>query len=1361
MKKILLLFSCFLFSTFSFGQIIISQVYEGEGNNKWIEITNTSLNDIDLSSPIQYKVGIWQIPGSSGNGVLFGSPTNYISLTGTLAKGHRYLIKNTNAATNIPHPIMPVAENENTTVASLDGNDAIAIFTDSNTIIDAFGVGINYSNISYIRSQSIVMSKPSFDVSQWTQNSLSSISSYGTNSNNYIGIHNYNGLFYTNSSLVSINKEYGAISPVGSFTLTRVSSAFSSADPGIAPPPPGITPPIFIYAPSDFETCMSENFSTAIGTETTPLMVDNSNSILLSKTIYYRLKSNATSGNKNGNFKITFDIAPQLVYTDYYVPTHPVNLVTPKTVTITGLMANDKVFDGNTLATLSGTPVLNGIIASDDTNVSLEGSVIANFNDATVGNNKPVAVIGYSLSGSASNNYLVQQPIGLTASILPTGLLSQTISFNTIPTNVTYGDVDFNLIASSSSNLPITFSSSDPAIVSILGTTVTVLGAGTVTITASQVGNSEYEPALDVNQTITILPKTLTVSGIVVNDKIYDGTPIATTSGGLIEGVINSDEVTFVANANFIDNNVGNTKQVTIAYSLNLPSTNKYVISNSLQTASIFPKELSIIGLTGNSKSYDGTDMASTRGEPTLVGVLLNDVFNVAIAGNPVANFDTPVVGINKPILISGYTLDGVSASNYLLMQPTNVVADITAKSVSISGVSVSNKEYNRSTNATIVGAPILNGVVVGEEVDVTLVGTVTAVFDNFNVGTNKTVTVSGVSLSGALSGNYFLEPLSLTASITKKSLTISGATAADKSYDGTTAATLSGTIAGVISPDNVVLNLFGNFNDAQVGQNKPVTSTSTITGTSASNYLLLQPQGLTATITGNPCNVADGFALWNGASAAVSMATYQGLVVSSIERGNNNGSNGLVSTSSPSNYSGASGTSNFTISAFVGALNLQTSSYLQFTITPNANSIVTINGISFGSRSNSNGPQAYSLRSSVDNYVSSLGNGVLSANGQWSFNNLTINQNSTTTPIIYRLYGYAGTGSNTVSIANWRVDDLKVTLTVASTPALSSDLTATICSGTSFNYTPTTTYANSTISWTRQMVAGISNDALTASQFSSPDEVLVNTTNAPIDVTYAFAIAFGGCVLNQNVVVTVNPSSLWYEDADGDGFGNSLVSQLSCSQPASYVLDSTDCNDLAYSSSNICNTILNLKLFVQGYYSGQNLMNSSRINQSNAGQLYVDDVTVELRDAVELTLIASKNAQLFPDGSVHCEFSSAITGSFYITVRGTNSIKTWSATPVTISAETLYDFSDASNKAFGDNMIEVSSGIWALISGDINNDGNVDNIDYSTWETDANEFASGVFATDLNGDGNVDNIDYSIWEANANNFVSSITPIP
>lgn len=41
-----------------------------------------------------------------------------------------------------------------------------------------------------------------------------------------------------------------------------------------------------------------------------------------------------------------------------------------------------------------------------------------------------------------------------------------------------------------------------------------------------------------------------------------------------------------------------------------------------------------------------------------------------------------------------------------------------------------------------------------------------------------------------------------------------------------------------------------------------------------------------------------------------------------------------------------------------------------------------------------------------------------------------------------------------------------------------------------------------------------------------------------------------------------INPRTVRYQDADGDGYGNPAVTQKACTQPADYVLDDTDCDD-------------------------------------------------------------------------------------------------------------------------------------------------------------------------------------------------------
>ncbi len=91
--------------------------------------------------------------------------------------------------------------------------------------------------------------------------------------------------------------------------------------------------------------------------------------------------------------------------------------------------------------------------------------------------------------------------------------------------------------------------------------------------------------------------------------------------------------------------------------------------------------------------------------------------------------------------------------------------------------------------------------------------------------------------------------PLAPPQSVAPKPLTITNAAAVDKYFDGTTAASISGTLTGVENGDHVTLVPTGVFANANPGTNIPVTSTATLNGASAARYSLTQPTGLSADI--------------------------------------------------------------------------------------------------------------------------------------------------------------------------------------------------------------------------------------------------------------------------------------------------------------------------------------------------------------------------------------------------------------------------------------------------------------------------------------------------------------------------------
>jgi hypothetical protein len=91
----------------------------------------------------------------------------------------------------------------------------------------------------------------------------------------------------------------------------------------------------------------------------------------------------------------------------------------PVPVTIIGLVVGDKIYDGTTIATISGTPIIEGLISGDTVSV-VQGT--ASFADKNAGEWE-VTFSGFALSGADAGNYtLSAQPTSVTANITPYSL---------------------------------------------------------------------------------------------------------------------------------------------------------------------------------------------------------------------------------------------------------------------------------------------------------------------------------------------------------------------------------------------------------------------------------------------------------------------------------------------------------------------------------------------------------------------------------------------------------------------------------------------------------------------------------------------------------------------------------------------------------------------------------------------------------------------------------------------------------------------------------------------------------------------------------------------------------------------------
>ncbi len=454
--------------------------------------------------------------------------------------------------------------------------------------------------------------------------------------------------------------------------------------------------------------------------------------------------------------------------TNYQFGSGNTGAITQRALTITGISGTNKVYDATAAATLAGTAALANTVSGDD--VSLSGTVSAAFADKNVGAGKAVTVSGYTLAGTAAANYTLSQPAGVTADITA---------------------------------------------------------------------------------------KSIAVTGVTAANKVYDATTAATLGGtAALSGVISGDTVTLggTGSGAFADKNVAAGKAVAVSgYSISGGDAGNYTLSQPAGvTADITAKSIAVTGVTAANKVYDATTAATLGGTAALSGVISGDT--VMLGGTGSGAFADKNVAAGKAVAVSGYTILGGDAGNYALSQPSGVIADITAKSIAVTGVTAANKVYDATTAATLGGTAALSGVISGDMV--TLGGTGSGAFADKNVAAGKAVTVSGYTISGGDAGNYALsQPSGVIADITAKSIAVTGVTAANKVYDATTAATLGGTAAlsGVISGDTVTLGGTGSgaFADKNVAAGKAVAvSGYSISGGDAGNYALSQPAGITADIT-------------------------------------------------------------------------------------------------------------------------------------------------------------------------------------------------------------------------------------------------------------------------------------------------------------------------------------------------------------------------------------------------------------------------------------------------------------------------------------------------------------------------------
>ena len=553
-------------------------------------------------------------------------------------------------------------------------------------------------------------------------------------------------------------------------------------------------------------------------------------------------------------------------------------IIDAKTLGVTGLTVTNKAYDATTTATLTGTAALlptvaagantagDGKVYTGDV-VTLDGSITGGtYNSANVATANSVTVAGLSLGGGDAANYI----------------LNAAVAGSITPKLVTIAPA----IASKTYDKTTALTVSSAPLTGMVGTqsfTVTATGVLDDASAGARIGTISYNYTLPVNgavlsnydlptsgsYAVTVLQKGLTVTGATGLNKTYDASS-AMASGqagnsGITSGVLTGDTVTLsgaptYASANVLRNasNVVQSQAIeqgTLALSGASAPNYRLVWTNG--SGRIDPITLSLnTAPTVADKMYDGNTQASvTLASNSATGYVSNQTLTVTPAGT-FASADAGIAGAKSGYTVSFQLADGTNggkATNYDLpdvaVSAANSAAAITPKTLSLTGLVVSDKTYDGNSLGSITSQGTLAGLVGTEAV--TLGGTASANFrnagntaDDQNAGLNKTALVSGLTLADSAgngttttagkASNYILGSggnITTTASILPKAVTISGITVTAREYDGTSTVQSSDwvipavTTMGVLVGDaaDVTLAPAGTYDTQNAGANQTV----------------------------------------------------------------------------------------------------------------------------------------------------------------------------------------------------------------------------------------------------------------------------------------------------------------------------------------------------------------------------------------------------------------------------------------------------------------------------------------------------------------------------------------------------------
>ena len=379
--------------------------------------------------------------------------------------------------------------------------------------------------------------------------------------------------------------------------------------------------------------------------------------------------------------------------------------ITKRPLTVTGITAKDKVYDGNTKAVLDYSAVtLDGVLKNDTLTVTATGRL----ESAGVGEQK-VTISDLTLGGASAANYVLAESGNQTETTAT--ITAREVAVTIIPNGGTYGSVVAAAAKLSGAvkgeNVPVTLTYTGNG----YNDTVVPVNAGSYTVTAS-IADRNYTLTGNTTANFVITPKAVTVTGITANDKVYDGTTNADISSVTFDGVTLNLGTDYTVTANFDEAGVGNGKNVTATVTLTEQAAKNYALKQSIfhttgnitkAAAPDFTKETTLAIINGYKKTYTVT-------LPTLPTL------------ETPKEYGAPTYELGKIKLNGGYYTSGAKVENGKLTLPIQKNDVGTTGPVGTVTVVIKSKNYEDITLTVNVNAankiePTLDGTITASEI--------------------------------------------------------------------------------------------------------------------------------------------------------------------------------------------------------------------------------------------------------------------------------------------------------------------------------------------------------------------------------------------------------------------------------------------------------------------------------------------------------------------------------------------------------------------------------------------------------------------------------------------------------------------